>query len=160
MESVSGCFLKTGIAGMNRFLKTGIATLVDEQQSDWDTVIDCVCFAYRTTINTKTSEIPFYLLYGRDVVLPTDLIFKVKYDSLDSSSLKLDYKYDLTCRLMTAYRALIEKKSAYSEKYKTYYDRGKKDIKFNSGDLVMVYWPEQKKGMSKKFLHKGEDHSK
>jgi len=55
---------------------------------------------------------------------------------------------------MTAYRALVEKKSAYSEKYKTYYDRGKKDIKFNSGDLVMVYWPEQKKGMSKKFLQK------
>jgi len=130
-----------------RFTKASIATLIDDQQSDWDTIIDCVLFAYRTTINTKTNEIPFYLLYGRDVVLPTDLAFEVKHDhNSDFSIEKLAYKFDLTSRLMKAYRKLAEKRDEYINKYKDYY------VSFEPNDLVMIYWPEAQLGMAKKFL--------
>ena len=136
----------------NRFLKQALATIIDPDQSNWDLLLDCVLFAYRTTVNTKVKEIPFYLLYGRDVVLPTDLAFNVEHDTYDTTEDKLDYKFDMVDRLTKAYRHLQEKKEVEMAKYKQYYDKNQKDIQFKIGDLVMVYWPAAKTGLSKKLL--------
>ena len=94
------------------------------------------------------------MLYGRDVVLPTDLVFNVNVsnNSLDLSDEKLDYKCDLALRLKSAYEASVRKKEIQSAKYKEFYDKSHKNIKFAVGDLVSVYWPAPKKGLSKKFL--------
>ena len=98
----------------NRFLKNALATVIHETQYNWDNLLECCLFAYRTTINTKVNEIPFYLIYGRDVVLPTDLVFNnnlvEKHSTLDLSDDKLAYKYDLSVRLKKAYEELIKKK--------------------------------------------------
>jgi transposase InsO family protein len=137
----------------NRFIKEALATIINERQTDWDTLIDCCLFAYRTSINTKVQETPFYLLYGRDVVLPSDLLFNIrKNDALDTTDEKLNYKFNLVFKLKAAYERLIDKKIKQSEQYKAFYDKKHKNVEFKIDDLVSVYWPTPVKGMSKKFL--------
>ena len=137
----------------NRFLKNALATVINEGQTNWDQMLDCCLFAYRTSINTKVQETPFYLMYGRDVVLPSDLIFNLRNsDALDTTDEKLNYKFNLGFKLKQAYEKLVEKKVIQSEKYKSFYDKSHRKVDFKVNDLVSVYWPTQVKGMSKKFL--------
>ena len=42
--------------------------------TDWDTCLPYVLFAYRATFDASTAESPFFLLYGRDPRLPTELL--------------------------------------------------------------------------------------
>ena len=49
---------------------------MNKTQTDWDKMLDYVLFAYRTTINKTIKESPFFLLYGRDPILPSDLLFE------------------------------------------------------------------------------------
>ncbi len=96
------------------------------------------------------------MLYGRDVVLPTDLIFGLKKGNfLDTTDEKLNYKFDLGFRLKHAYERLVEKKKRQSDKYKAFYYCRHRKVEFKEGDLVSVYWPTPVKGMSKKFCLPG-----
>ena len=134
------------------FLKTALATVIDGGQTIWDTLLDSCLFAYRPIINTKVNEKPFYFLYGRDVVLPNDLVFDIKNNYFDSSDEKLYYKCDLAFRLKNAYEFLVRKREIQSAKYKAFYDKFHKKIEFKVNDLVSVYWQTPLKGLSKKFL--------
>jgi len=48
-----------------------LAKKVKKNGKDWDIRLPHVLFAYRATPQESTGETPFYLLYGRDPVLPT-----------------------------------------------------------------------------------------
>ena len=43
-----------------------LAKTIDKGGRDWDKHIPHVLFAYRTTEQQSTQELPFYLPYGRD----------------------------------------------------------------------------------------------
>ena len=57
---------------------------------EWDARLPYVLFAYRATLQVSTSESPFFLLYGRDPQLPTELALSppVQRDSVQLD----DYK--------------------------------------------------------------------
>lgn len=136
----------------NGFLKKALALVVDKDQSNWDLLVDCVLFAYRTTLNARINEIPFYLIYGRDPVLPVDLAFGLDPPTTNKTPQPLDYKADLVNRLNKAYRELTHRKEVEMAKYKKYYDKRQRDVRFDTNDLVMVYWPVAKLGAAKKLL--------
>ena len=139
----------------NRFLKNAIATLIDEGQTNWDQMLEPCLFAHRTTVNMKLQETPFYLLYGREVILPNDLVFSesLKKNSRDIlSDDRLEYKVELARRLRFAYEKLFTNKEILAAKTKGYYDKSHRKVIFKPDDLVMIYWPTPKKGLSKKFL--------
>ena len=134
----------------HQFLKKALSLLVQRDQNEWDLYLDCVLFAYRTTVHYKVNEVPFFLLYGRDVVLPVDLAFG-QLPQVEPES-HLEYKYDLVTRLNKAYEELVTRKEKETARYKKYYDSSHKDVKFNVGDLVMVYWPVAKLGIARSLL--------
>ena len=47
---------------------------VAETGKDWDHHFPFVLFAYRTSVQESTKETPFYLLYGKDVRLPSQSV--------------------------------------------------------------------------------------
>ena len=51
-----------------------LAKLVDRSQRNCDTKIPGILSAYRTTKNESTKFSPFFILYGRDPVLPVDTL--------------------------------------------------------------------------------------
>ena len=83
----------------NRTLATMIASIIEDSKKNWDDLLPYVLFAYRTTVHSATGETPFYLMFGRDAVTPSDLIFQpttnINYvDEPDFSHL-LPYRFQL-----------------------------------------------------------------
>jgi hypothetical protein len=80
-------------------------------------------FVYRTTLNRALNEIPFFLIHGRDLKLPQDMMIqkgKTKY-SISSSDLDA-YKSFLFDTLISTYEYLQNHKQAAALKYTEHYD--------------------------------------
>ena len=52
-----------------------LTKVVSKGGCDWDTLLDPVLFAYRTTPHSSTGECPFYLVYGHDAHIPSSVSF-------------------------------------------------------------------------------------
>ena len=88
-----------------RYLENSLALVIQEDQSDWDDMTDVCLFAYRTTMSQKLQETPFYLLYGRDPILPGDLILippanliAPTQDNLTDAQRLIAYRYEMLKR--------------------------------------------------------------
>lgn len=141
-----------------RFLSNALSLNSSKDQSNWDEELESCLFAYRTTINEMISETPFFLIYGRDAVLPSDLLFGLPVSSseeaINESEEKLNYKLNLVSRLRSAYEKAAIKRDKEVNYYKFRYDNFHKKVEFNIDDLVMVYWPIPKRGYTQKLLPK------
>jgi len=139
----------------NDFLNNTLSTVIKTNQSDWDDCIDKCLFTYRVTLNRSLNDNPFYLIYGRDAILPQDLFLPVTNNTRGISKIDLEeYKIDLVKSLKDAYAKLNKTKENEREKYKLYYDKTHKSVEFYVGDLVWVYFKPQSadKTISSKFL--------
>ena len=56
----------------NGTIKRMLACYVDENQSNWDTYLSLVLFAYRTSYQASLRSTPFGMLYGQEARLPAD----------------------------------------------------------------------------------------
>ena len=50
-----------------------IVKYLNPEQDDWDEHIDAILFSYHTSIHGSTKLTQFYLMYGREAVLPVEL---------------------------------------------------------------------------------------
>ena len=139
------------------FLTNSLSTFTNKDQSDWDEALYCCLFAYRTTIHRILKETPFYLLYGRDVVLPNDLMFQLpdnqpNISECENDKTKMNYKIELLSRLKFAYDALIARKDRSMHDYKNVYGGRHRKIEFQVSEEVMLFWPVRKVGFTQKLL--------
>lgn len=65
----------------NQTISHALLKLININQDDWDEFLDCVLFSYRTSVHASTNYTPFYLMYGRDPVLPIELMVRQLYSS-------------------------------------------------------------------------------
>jgi transposase InsO family protein len=145
------------IERFHRYLGAALAILVDKNQLNWDELLDCCLFAYRTTIHRIAQETPFFLLYGRDVVLPGDIMMNLPQTTAeDDTNAKTDYKASLIARFRTAYDKLLTKREAEIIKYKANYDKRQHKVELREGDQVMYFRSVPKKGLSQKLLPRWE----
>lgn len=142
----------------NRFLAIALSLAIDKSQRNWDRVLQSCLLAYRTTIHKHTQETPYYLMYGRDPILSADIIMGV-VDNNEPVSEELDvdeYKVKMQSTLVKAYEDVNARYNKVKHSYKEKYDKTQKAIEFAEGDLVLVYVPATKKGLTTKFLSKWE----
>lgn len=79
-----------------------LAMFADERGTEWDLYVPSLVFAYNTSFHTAIGESPYYLMYGRNPRLPTDIIFdtpQLVYENLS------DYAKQLVHRLRAAHAA-------------------------------------------------------
>ena len=114
-----------------------LASYCDENQSDWDTYIPLVLFAYRTSIHKTTGETPLRLLCGRDGRLPIDI---------DRWSPNDSYLEDMDTIWKEA-KANILKSAEYTESRITPSD----NIDYKVGDWVRLNSPATKIGLKTKL---------
>jgi len=104
--------------------------------------------AYRSAPNKATNETPFHLLFGRDPVLPFDVIVaprRVCYNEEDK------YKEEMVLRMQEAFAVVRSKLREAAVKSGAYYDKDSTPVRFRVGDNCYLKQEVFPRGLGKKF---------
>jgi hypothetical protein len=133
----------------HRSLHVGLSHYVNATNTNWDELVSFYLMAYRATPNTVTGYSPFYLLHGKEMLLPTseDLRAKISCSPPDHHQRLKNLKKSLR----TAYKAVRQANMRSHQQNKRLYDRKAKLRSFEIGSFVYLYTPAVKPGLSRKF---------
>eukprot|EP00731_Ephydatia_muelleri_P039166 Em1164g1a len=90
----------------NRTLLDMLATTIDNHQADWQHHIRKLCLAYNSSIHSTTGFSPFFLMFGRQVKLPIDLMYGTNRTEPDTAA---GFAQKLKEGLQEAYKLVREK---------------------------------------------------
>ena len=132
----------------HRFLKDVISHFVNKSASDWEDYLQLAMLAYRSAPNKATNETPFYLQFGRDPVLPFDVIVaprRVCYNVEDN------YKEEMVLRMQEAFAVVRSKLREAAVKSAAYYDKDSTPVRIRVGDKCYLKQEVFPRGLGKKF---------
>ena len=109
---------------------------MNKKGRDWDELLGQVLMAYRTTPHLSTEEAPFYLVYGRNVCLPTALNFNAP--AVHYPVVATEYANELAVELKRARAAAKNNIQRSQREQKKYYDRSFKEFDLQVEDLVLL----------------------
>ena len=135
---------------LNSTLCQTLSMFVSKHQKDWDVFIPAALTAFRTSPNETTGESPFYLLYGREPLLPMDVSLLPPADPASSIA---EHRRKIVKQIELAQQIAKENIMRAQQKMKAYYDKRAAEPDFIEGQKVWVFTPKTKKGLSKKLLH-------
>ncbi|UYV69417.1 K02A2.6-like, partial [Cordylochernes scorpioides] len=132
---------------LNKTLANMIAMYVSVEQKDWDVILPYVTFAYNTAKQDTTGFTPFKLIHGREAKTTVDTLFPNPHEDLQE-----DYSQKIASRVEeTRQLARLETLKA-QEKDKARYDSKHEAMDYNVGDLVWIFIPIRKVGLSEKLM--------
>jgi hypothetical protein len=104
---------------------------------------------YRATPNTVTGYGPFYLLHGMEMVLPNSSDLKAKVSKKNPThEQRLE---NLKASPQLAYKSVARPNRSSHSRNKKLYDRKATQRRFETEDLVYLYNPAIKPGLSREF---------
>jgi len=127
-----------------------LAKVVSVNQRDWDEHLPTVMAAYRSSKHKSTGFSPNYLILGREIRAPLDLIYDLPPSENGVVNL-CDYVVDFQHRSRDAYALVGECLDEVAERGKKYYDMKVRPVPFNVGDWVYFYSPRRYQGRSPKW---------
>ena len=120
----------------NRTLKQMLAKVVKKGGHDWDELLGPVLLAYRATPHASSGLSPFYLLYGRNPQLPSQLDFQVPVARYPVK--ETEYGQQLARKLKQVRSVAQQNIGKKQKEQKRYYDQRSKEVELQVGDLVML----------------------
>ena len=136
---------------IHRYLKALLRIYVDWDQTNWDECIDHILFAYRTQPLDGYGFSPFFLSYGREPVLPTEVL--LGEDAIVEQHMD-DFSVDLLQTLRATYKKFTDRQDDQRERQKLNYDKRHQHVEYELGMLVLIWQPGRRKGVSGKLLSK------
>ena len=133
----------------NRTLLDLLSIAASENEHDWDLHLPLVMMAYRTSVQESTGCTPFYLMFGREICLPADVMFGLPPASAPQQVNQ--YALDLRTHLETAYQRVRSHMEMQQRRQKALYDKTAKGHPFKVGDLVWLHCPAVPRGKSPKL---------
>jgi hypothetical protein len=136
------------IERLHTSLHTGLSHYIDAANTNWDTLLPFYLMAYRATPNSTTGFSPFFLLHGREMVLPSsdDLRAKLSKEVKDGQARRLEM---LKTNLERSYKLVKKNKKSHLNN-KRLYERKAKTRSFVR-ELVYSDNPSRKPGKCRKF---------
>uniref|UniRef100_H3A4B4 Gypsy retrotransposon integrase-like protein 1 n=1 Tax=Latimeria chalumnae TaxID=7897 RepID=H3A4B4_LATCH len=119
---------------VNHTLKTAIRAYIEDKHTTWDLYLPHITFALRTATHASTGHTPAFLLYGREIPTPVDLLLSPQPEWISEKT--KDYADDLTSSLREAHEQARKALSASHQTQKSYYDQRWKPVTFRVKDLV------------------------
>lgn len=123
---------------------------VSRDQRDWDLWLPFALFAYNTAVHEGTRESPFFLLHGREAVVP-EVAFettKVNYGTLEN------YRQELVQRMSIAHKIAAAALTDASNRRKARHDRRAGNSSYKPGDRVYLRIEAGTPGLSNKLAPK------
>ena len=123
----------------NRTLISMLGTLPADFKSKWPQHISTLTYAYNCTRYNATGFSPYYLLYGRQPLLPIDIEYGVFTPEL-SEAIMYKYVKELKSRLENAFNKANQFCAKEAIRSKQKFDKTARSSKLEPGDLVLLKW--------------------
>ena len=121
----------------HRLLNDVISKLINFNNiSSWSDCLPLVLSAYRTSVHDSTHFTLFYLMFGRDPILPLDTVLQPRRKYMGE-----DYLPTMIEQLHKSYHLVKHALHAARERNKLHYDSRAKDKTFKVGDPVYYLDP-------------------
>ena len=134
----------------NAIILDTVTHYVNKFQTDWDKFIPAIQFAYRSTPSDNSVGFsPFFLLYGREAVLPIDVSLCLNPVYKDRTV--RDYLHDLISQLEVTREISKRNMESNQASMKRRYDKRAQLVPYQVGDVVYLYIPATQKGLSRKL---------
>ena len=125
-----------------------LATAVRDRPFEWEQHLRRLCLAYNTSVHPTTGFSPFYLMFGRQVRMPVDIML----GTATSPAHRIpEYVSNLRTSLETAYEYVRDRMGHKLEEQKACYDTKTCGKSFEAGDLVWLHNPVVPRGKSRKL---------
>ena len=132
---------------MNRTLIELLALNIGNPTENWDLNLGLVLIAYRSAVQSSTGFTPHFMLFGREMRLPLDVMYRPP----EATYTRYDYPSEVRKTLTDAYERARERLHLAHKRQKDYYDRRMSGIRFSPGNLVWLWSPVVEKGVAPKF---------
>lgn len=135
----------------NLTIINSLKCFTDEDKTHWDISINYTLLAMRNSVCVSTAETPSFVLFGRQLKLPLDLIFHkdLNIERKDPS----DYAKSLFNNMRDLDRKIKLINTEQRRKYLSYANKTRAPTTLKVGDLVMIHTPALRKGQSKKLTN-------
>ncbi|GFV33106.1 hypothetical protein TNCV_509451 [Trichonephila clavipes] len=127
----------------NKTLADILSMYVDVEQKNWDEILPFVTFAYNTAKQETTGFTPFYLLHGREAETTLDTMLPFCPNDFDDNNItKIAARAEESRQLARVHTLRAQ------DKDRRRYDSKHQMVSYAPGDLVWVYTPVRKVGLS------------
>nr|XP_054764688.1 uncharacterized protein LOC129271338 [Lytechinus pictus] len=133
----------------NRTVMDAVRCYVSKSQRDWDRHLQQIAGAIRSSVNRTTGFTPNKLMLGREVNLPSDLVFSVPQPAQEQT--KEEYVAELTCAMRNAHISARAAIKSAQRKMKRDYDIKQYTREFEVNDRVYIRDTACAKGKSRKL---------
>ena len=120
----------------NRTLISGLKTLVNSHQDNWDDFAKYVAHAYNCTVHASTGCTPNMLVFGGEIIMPADLVFGSVLRRVEAPC-TIAFAEQLRQELRESYtlvRGWLEKSAVHQKRG---YDTGLKNRRYSVGQKVV-----------------------
>ena len=131
----------------NRTIQSSVLKVLNQKPEDWPDALPGVLFSYNTSRHKSTIYSPFFLLYGRDAVLPVQVsnqsieedVSENTIDSTDTAAVqaRVDDMIKIRQHIFPAAKNNID--SAQVRQQRNYRTRHLNKATFSIGDNVLVW---------------------
>ena len=104
--------------------------------------------AYRTAVHSTTQQTPYFMMFGREILLPIDILYGNPNPSNEETE---DYATEVRRRLESAFEIARANIATQHQRQKRNYDQRQYGKPYAPGDFVWFYNPRRKKGISVKL---------
>ena len=122
----------------NRTLIAALTALVNEDQANWDTMCHFVTHAYNATIHASTGVTPNMLLFGEELVVPSDLQLGTFVGGSEAPCYS-GFVQTVRVNLQKGYTIAADILDSTAKTQKLNFDTGSKKRIFSVGDMVVRY---------------------
>ena len=135
----------------HRTLNSMLGKVVADSQKDWDRRLCEVMAAYRSTVHEATGFSPNFLVHGRELRAPIDVVLAVSDEPEGVGVSTDDYANELVQRQRKAYDVARRHLGKAAERRKREYDHNVRTRTFKTGTWVWYFYPRRYRGKSPKW---------
>ncbi|UYV78461.1 hypothetical protein LAZ67_16001479 [Cordylochernes scorpioides] len=134
---------------LNRTIADMLSMYMDLDKKNWDEMLPFITFAYNTARQESTGFTPFFLVHGREAETTLDTIFPYSSASEGEEFIQL-----VASRAEEARQIARHHIFKAQETNKLNYDARHKGKVYQPGDLVWIFTPIRRVGLSEKLLRR------
>ena len=151
-HKMSTPFHPQGNSRVERMVKVvgNLIALFCQSYKEWDKNLPLLTLAYRSTVHEVTGFTPNYIMTGREVSLPLDVMLGSIRDRDDMTV--PSYVERLKHRLQGCFEQVRQHLKQFGERQKRYYNLSRHGDQYQPGDLVYLREKTRKKQVSPKLM--------